>query len=106
MKEEYIQAMLEREEIVSTYIGMELLYHMVLEKLKKEVKKSGIAVLQYPNGIKFGDEVAYLVVGIAGVGDEHLTILSNIAMSLEDEGLVEKLRKTYDVNDILKVFNK
>lgn len=106
VKEEYIQAMLEREEIVSTYIGMGVAIPHGVGEAKKEVKKSGIAVLQYPNGIKFGDEVAYLVVGIAGVGDEHLTILSNIAMSLEDECLVEKLRKTYDVNDILKVFNK
>lgn len=106
VKEEYIQAMLEREEIVSTYIGMGVAIPHGVGEAKKEVKKSGIAVLQYPNGVKFGDEVAYLVVGIAGVGDEHLTILSNIAMSLEDEGLVEKLRKTYDVNDILKVFNK
>lgn len=106
VKEEYIQAMLEREEIVSTYIGMGVAIPHGVGEAKKEVKESGIAVLQYPNGIKFGDEVAYLVVGIAGVGDEHLTILSNIAMSLEDEGLVEKLRKTYDVNDILKVFNK
>ena len=106
VKEEYIQAMLEREEIVSTYIGMGVAIPHGVGEAKKEVKKSGIAVLQYPNGIKFGDEVAYLVVGIAGVGDEHLTILSNIAMSLEDEGLVEKLRNTYDVNDILKVFNK
>lgn len=106
VKEEYIQAMLEREEIVSTYIGMGVAIPHGVGEAKKEVKKSGIAVLQYPNGIKFGDEVAYLVVGIAGVGDEHLTILSNIAMSLEDEGLVEKLRNTCDVNDILKVFNK
>lgn len=106
VKEEYIQAMLEREEIVSTYIGMGVAIPHGVGEAKKEVKKSGIAVLQYPNGVRFGDEVAYLVVGIAGVGDEHLTILSNIAMSLEDEGLVEKLRNTYDVNDILKVFNK
>ena len=106
VKEEYIQAMLEREEIVSTYIGMGVAIPHGVGEAKKEVKKSGIAVLQYPNGVKFGDEVAYLVVGIAGVGDEHLTILSNIAMSLEDESLVEKLRNTSNVNDILEAFNK
>ena len=106
VKEEYIQAMLEREEIVSTYIGMGVAIPHGVGEAKKEVKKSGIAVLQYPNGVKFGDELAYLIVGIAGVGDEHLTILSNIAMSLEDETLVEKLRNTIDVNDMLKAFNK
>ncbi|MCQ2969089.1 MAG: PTS mannitol transporter subunit IICBA [Clostridium sp.] len=106
VKDEYIQAMLQREEIVSTYIGMGVAIPHGVGEAKKEVKASGIAVLQYPNGVKFGDELAYLVIGIAGVGDEHLTILSNIAMSLEDESLVEELRKTTNVNDILKAFNK
>ena len=73
---------------------------------KKEVIASGITVLQYPNGIDFEGETAYLVIGIAGVGDEHLQILSNIAMALDDSQLVEKLRTTQDVNDILEAFTR
>ena len=90
----YVDAMLEREKIVSTYIGMGIAIPHGVGEAKKEVKESGIVVLQYPNGVMFGDELAYLVIGIAGVGDDHLEILSNIATSLEDESLVEKLKNT------------
>ena len=39
---------------------------------KGTVKKSGVVLLQYPQGVDFGDEKAYLVFGIAGVGNDHL----------------------------------
>lgn len=102
----YVNAMLEREKIVSTYIGMGIAIPHGVGEAKKEVKESGIVVLQYPNGVKFGDELAYLVIGIAGVGDQHLEILSNVAISLEDESLVKKLRNTTNKTDILNTFNK
>ena len=77
----YIAAMQEREKIVSTYIGMGIAIPHGVGEAKKEVKESGIVVLQYPDGVVFGDDLAYLVIGIAGVGDDHLEILSNIATS-------------------------
>ena len=102
----YIAAMQEREKIVSTYIGMGIAIPHGVGEAKKEVKESGIVVLQYPDGVVFGDDLAYLVIGIAGVGDDHLEILSNIAISLEDETLVDKLKNTSDKFEILKTFNK
>ena len=102
----YIAAMQEREKIVSTYIGMGIAIPHGVGEAKKEVEKSGIVVLQYPDGVVFGDDLAYLVIGIAGVGDDHLEILSNIATSLEDEALVDKLKNTSDKFEILKTFNK
>lgn len=42
--------------------------------------------------------------GIAGVGDEHLEILGNIVASLEDEELLETLKKNADVDTIMKTF--
>lgn len=42
-------------------------------------------LLQYPDRVPFGDEEAKLIFGIADVGDEHLEILGNICMALEDE---------------------
>ena len=102
----YIAAMQEREKIVSTYIGMGIAIPHGVGEAKKEVKESGIVVLQYPDGVVFGDDLAYLVIGIAGVGDEHLEILSNIAISLEDIELVDKLNKTRDKKEILEVFKK
>lgn len=106
VKNNYIAAMQEREKIVSTYIGMGIAIPHGVGEAKKEVEKSGIVVLQYPDGVVFGDDLAYLVIGIAGVGDDHLEILSNIATSLEDETLVDKLKNTSDKFEILKTFNK
>lgn len=102
--EDYIQAMVDRENMVSTYMGMGVAIPHGTSNAKETVKKSGIVVMQYPEGVDFGDEKAYLVIGIAGVGDEHLGILGNIVASLEDEELLETLKKNADVDTIMKTF--
>ncbi|WP_432409700.1 PTS sugar transporter subunit IIA [Wukongibacter sp. M2B1] len=104
VEEEYIKAMLEREELVSTYIGNGIAIPHGVGSSKDRIKKSGIVVLQFPEGVDFGENnKAYLVLGIAGKDNEHLKILSNIATSLEDKETVEKLVKTKDVNRIQKI---
>ena len=102
--EDYIQAMVDRENMVSTYMGMGVAIPHGTSNAKETVKKSGIVVMQYPEGVDFGDEKAYLVIGIAVVGDEHLEILGNIVASLEDEELLETLKKNADVDTIMKTF--
>ena len=99
--ESYIPAMLEREKLVSTYMGMGVAIPHGTSQAKGTVKKSGIVCLQYPQGIYFGSEKAYLVFGIAGVGDEHLEILANICSMLEDESVLEELKTTKDVDWVL-----
>ena len=101
----YVDAMLEREKLVTTYMGLGVAIPHGTTQAKGEVKKSGIVMLQYPEGVPFGDEKAQLVFGIAGVGDEHLDLLANISNALEDEDLLEKLKTTNDVDLILKTFS-
>ena len=96
--------MVEREKIVTTYMGMGVAIPHGTSEAKETVKKSGIVVMQYPDGVQFGDEKANLIIGIAGVGDEHLEILANIAGSLEDEALLENLKKNADADIIMKTF--
>jgi PTS system mannitol-specific IIC component len=69
---EYIAAMIEREDDLTTYIGKGIAIPHGVGNAKKNIKKSGMVVLQFPNGIAFGNDTAYLVIGIAGVGNEHL----------------------------------
>ena len=45
----------------------------------------------FPEGTDWGGEQVKVVVGIAGVGDEHLQILSSIAEVALEEGSMEKL---------------
>ncbi|MDO4175618.1 MAG: PTS mannitol transporter subunit IICBA [Eubacteriales bacterium] len=101
----YIAAMQEREKLVSTYMGLGVAIPHGTTQAKGEVKKSGIVMIQYPEGVDFGAEKAQLVFGIAGVGDEHLDLLANISNALEDEELLEELKKTNDVDLILKTFS-
>lgn len=96
----YIDAMIERENLTTTYMGMGLAIPHGTSEAKAAVKKSGIAVLQYPEGVEFGDEKAHLIIGIAGVGDSHLEILAKVSEALEDEEVLERLSKSADASEI------
>lgn len=87
----YVDAMVKREESFSTFMGNELALPHGVEEAKKDVKASGIAVMVFPEGTDWSGEQVKVVVGIAGVGEEHLQILSSIAEVALEEGSMEKL---------------
>ena len=98
----YVTAMQEREKLVSTYIGMGVAIPHGTTQAKGTVKKTGIVFLQYPEGVDFGIEKAQLVFGIAGIGDEHLELLSRLCTLLEDPDRLETLKTTDDVQWVLE----
>lgn len=88
----YYDAMLQREEAVSTYMGNELAIPHGTNETKDEILTSGLSLTRYDGGIDWdGDDVSF-VVGIAGKGDEHLEILSRIALLFSDEDDLAKLK--------------
>lgn len=102
---EYVDAMLRREELATTCLGMGLAIPHGTSDAKERVLRSGIVVLQYPDGVDFDGEKAHLIVGIAGVGDEHLEILARLSASFEDEELLQRLMTATDpqvIYDALK----
>lgn len=103
VNENYIDAMLEREKIMTTFMGMGVAIPHGVNEAKKEVKTSGIVILQFPEGVDFDGEKAYLIIGIAGVGNEHLEILSNIAVALDDD-LTDRLKDSTDKEEFLQAF--
>lgn len=101
----YIEKMLEREEIASTFMGNFVAIPHGTEDAKKEVKESGIAIITVPNGVDFGGgNIVKLLIGIAGKGDEHLSILSNIAIVVAEEENVEKIVNASSKEEILSLF--
>lgn len=98
----YVAAMQEREKLVSTYIGMGVAIPHGTTQAKGTVKKTGIVFFQYPEGVDFGAEKAQLVFGIAGIGDEHLDLLSKLCTLLEDPARLETLKTTDDVDWVLE----
>lgn len=100
----YVDAMLEREKTFSTYMGNELALPHGVEAAKKEIKASGIAVMVFPEGTRWGNETVKIVVGIAGVGEEHLNILSIIADKMLEPGAVENLVKG-DADEVYRILS-
>ena len=106
VSEEYINAMFEREEIVSTYIGNGIPIPHGVGKARGLIKSSGLVILQYPEGIEYNGNTAYLVIGISGKDNDHIKILANIAEQFSDEESAKKLWKTTDKDHLYKLLTK
>ncbi|MCT1902234.1 PTS sugar transporter subunit IIA [Oceanobacillus sojae] len=107
VKENYIDKMLEREEIATTFMGNSLAIPHGTEDAKKEVIETGLSVVIVPDGVDFGDgNIVKLLIGIAGKGDEHLEILSQIAIICSEEENVEKLIQASSKEEIITLLNE
>lgn len=107
VEEAYIDKMLERETVTSTYIGNHVAIPHGTEEAKRLVRAPGISIVQIPEGVDFGDgRVAKLVIGIAGKGDEHLQILSKIALVCSDPEKVERIVQTPSKEALLSFFDE
>ena len=106
--EEYVEGMIRREADISTYVGKGIAIPHGENEVKSSIKKTGIVVLQYPQGVKFGDETAHLVVGIAGLGNDHLSILANIATTMDEctDAELQNLYTTTDAKVLFDMFTK
>lgn len=101
----YIEKMLEREELTSTYMGNFIAIPHGTEDGKNLVKDSGISIIQVPNGVDFGGgNIVKLLIGIAGKNNEHLDILSNIAIVCSEEENVESLVQAATAEEIIAIF--
>ena len=100
----YIEGMLKRENEITTYIGNGISIPHGTSEYVKYIRKSGIVVLQYPEGVDFGEgNTAYILIGIAGQNDEHLEILSQIAITCQDEQNVMRLRNAVTNKEVIEI---
>src|SRR3712207_1073928 len=103
----YVDSMFEREKSVSTFMGNGVAIPHGTNDSKQWVAKSGLSVITVPDGVEYGDgEVAKLVIGIAGKGDEHLEILSKIALVVSEEENVEKIVQAETKEELLAIFDE
>jgi mannitol/fructose-specific phosphotransferase system IIA component len=88
----YVAGMHARERTMSTYLGSGVaIPHGTLDEVRF-IKRTGISVVQIPAGVEWeADQRAYLVVGIAAIGDEHVDVLARLAEVVEDEALTKAL---------------
>ncbi len=103
VSQEYVDGMLERESTMSTYLGNGVSIPHGMHESRDYILKSGISVVQFPNGVLWeDDEKAYLVIGIAAQGEEHMGVLTSLAEVIEDEDVVALLAQTDDKAVILE----
>nr|WP_325211855.1 PTS mannitol transporter subunit IICBA [uncultured Oscillibacter sp.] len=105
VEEAYIQGMLDREKSFSVAIGSHVAIPHGTEESRKAIKKTGLIVMTYPEGIQWGDELVRLVVGIASTGEDHLGILGKIVEVAETEEDTDKLVDNAGVDQLYKLLN-
>lgn len=99
----YVHGMLAREETMSTYLGNGIAIPHGQHENRADVHRAGISVLQLPSGVEWEQgERAYLVIGIAAAGDEHLSILANLAEVIEDPDAADELVHATDPMQIVE----
>ncbi|PFG32120.1 PTS sugar transporter subunit IIA [Paramicrobacterium agarici] len=102
----YVDAMREREETVSTYMGNYLAIPHGTNEAKDEIKASALSFIRYENPIDWDGEEVRFVVGIAGVENEHLEILSKIAIVFSEEDQVQQLIDADDADALYAVLEE
>lgn len=107
VEEEYVQSMKERDQMVSTYMGNFVAIPHGTDESKELVKESGISFLQIPEGIPFTEEgeIVKLIFGIAGKNNEHLELLSQIAILCSEMENVEALIEAKTYEEVEELFN-
>lgn len=108
--EDYIEAMIERNKLVSTYMGNFIAIPHGTDEAKKYVKKTGICVIQVPQGVQFGEpdseDLATVLFGIAGIENEHLDLLQKIAIFCSEVENVVKLADAKSKEEIIRLLEE
>lgn len=102
----YVEKMLEREEVTSTYIGNNVAIPHGTEDGKSAVQETGLSVVITPDGVDFNGNTVNILIGIAGKGNEHLEILSKIALVCAEEDNIQKLIHASSKDEIIELFSE
>jgi PTS system mannitol-specific IIA component len=88
----YVDAMLERENSVSTFVGEGVAIPHGTLAGKDAVKDDAIVVLRFPDGVDWDGNPVSVAVGIAAKGNGHIALLSQLATVLLDPEKATALR--------------
>jgi mannitol PTS system EIIA component len=97
----YVEAMLERERSISTYVGEGVAIPHATLAGKSAVRRDALAVLRFPDGVDWGGQSVTVCVAIAAIGDGHVEILSELAQILLDPDRARALREATRVDDVV-----
>jgi PTS system mannitol-specific IIA component len=98
----YIDAMIARDELSTTYVGNGVAVPHGTEASKPHIKKTGLAIVQVPAGVDFGKgRIARLLIAVAALGNEHIDLLTEIAQICVDDDALGRLLSAKTPKDLL-----
>nr|WP_300307571.1 PTS mannitol transporter subunit IICBA [uncultured Anaerostipes sp.] len=100
---QYKADMIARDKDVSVYLGNGVALPHGLASSKKTIRNSGICFIQVPDGVDFDGNTAYLLIGVAGKGEEHVEVLGKIAEIMLDTHAIEALKKASTKQQVLEI---
>jgi mannitol/fructose-specific phosphotransferase system IIA component len=99
----YVDGMQAREQALSNYIGNGIAIPHGRNEDLKDVYHTGMSVLQLPQGVEWEPgQIAYLVIGLAAVSNEHFGILTHLVEVLRDQKSIQELIHTTDPKVIIE----
>jgi PTS system mannitol-specific IIA component len=101
----YVDAMLEREQSVSTVMGEGVAIPHGTNESKGAVKRNALSFIRFPDGVDWNGKPVTIAIGIAAQGNDHVGILSKLAMILVDPDKAEQLRNTTDAGQVLELLS-
>ena len=102
---EYLDAMVAREKIVSSYMGEGVAIPHGTDESRKYVKFTQLVFVRFANPVDWEGEKVTLCIGIAAKGDEHGELLGNLADKLLDENSYSTLMNSASEQEILDLLN-
>lgn len=103
---QYLDAMAERERTVSTYMGNFLAIPHGTNAAKDAIVRSALCLVRYDEPIDWAGNPVRVVVGIAGVNDEHLGILGKIAVIFADEDEVRRVLDASTADELYDIVQR
>ncbi|MGW4242845.1 PTS mannitol transporter subunit IICBA [Nocardia sp. NPDC004722] len=101
----YIEAMHERERMITTYMGNRLAIPHGTNAAKAGVRRTGLSVVRYPDTIDWNGKPVEFVVGIAGTGSEHLALLSRVATVFGAEDQLARMRAANTPDEVKRILD-
>lgn len=99
----YIDAMLERERDIPTYVGEGVAIPHATLAGKQAVLRDALAVVKLAEPVDWDGNPVSVCVAIAARGDGHLAILSELAEILLDPDRARDLREAQDPDEVVRL---
>jgi PTS system mannitol-specific IIA component len=99
----YIDAMIERERSISTYVGEGVAIPHGTLAAKDAVRHDAISVVRFPAGVDWDGDQVTVCIGIAARGNGHVALLAQLAEILMEPEQAQALREATEVAEVVRL---